>query len=455
MRDVAVEGGRATIRIVLGGLITALGVLALFGGLFGSSDNALALVGTGAVLTILGVAALGPLFARPVSRLLGAPLPRIKGVTGALARENAMRNPRRTSTTAAALMIGVALVAFITIFAASTKASYYKAFDKQFTGDLVIDSGAQNFGGVSPKLASQLRALPQLDAVASFRIARVQFDGNVTQLAAYDATPLTKITDIGVRAGSMSDLGASGLAVNDEKARKRHWRIGTTVPVKFPATGLVQLTIRVIYHEKNVAGNPSVDFFVDNRAFDVGIPDQLDSQVYATLAKGVSITEGRRAVAAVAKAYPNAKVQDRSQYKAAQGKQLDQLLGLVYALLFLAILIALLGITNTLVLSIVERTRELGLLRAVGMTRRQMKSMVRWESVLIALFGTIGGLGVGLFFGWAMVRALADQGFDVFVIPVGSLILISVLAALAGVLAAVLPARRAARLDILRAIATD
>lgn len=456
MRDVAVErADRSRLRIGLGGLVTALGVLALLGGLFGDVSNPLRLVGLGALLTMVGVAALGALFARPVTRLLGAPLERLRGVTGHLARENAMRNPRRTSTTASALMIGVALVGFITIFASSAKASLNKTFDDQFTGDFVVDSGTFGFGGLSPELATRLRDTPQVAAVSSHRITSVELDGAVTQLNGFDPVGLERIADIGIVQGKAADLDATGLAVQEKKAKDKHWTIGSKVPVTFAETGTRELTVRAIYRDHSVAGQPGLNEFVGLAVFERNVPDAFDSQVYATLAPGVSVTQGRAAIEAVTANYPNAKVQDREQYKKAQTAQINPLLALIYVLLLLAVIIALLGIANTLGLSIVERTRELGLLRAVGMTRRQMRSMIRWESVLIALFGTLGGLGVGLFFGWALVHALADQGFNVFRIPVVSLAVISILAALVGVVAAAVPARRAARLDVLRAIATE
>jgi putative ABC transport system permease protein len=452
MRDVAVERPtRLYLRLPIGGLITGGGVGILALGLMGDSGNALALVGVGAVLVLLGVAALGPAVARPASRLIGAPLPRLRGMTGTLARENAMRNPKRTSTTAAALMVGVALVGFITIFASSAKASIDKTFDAQFTGDFVIDSGTFGFGGISPELANQLRDVPELDVVTSTRAAGVLFNGGEALLMGADAASADRIVDIGVLAGSLDGLDATGLAVHEKKAKSEGWIIGSTVPVVFAATGQQELTVRAIYSDDELVGS----YFVGMPVFDANVPDRLDMQVFATLADGVSIDEGRAAIDAVAAAYPNADVLDREEFKDVMAGEINQVLNLVYALLLLAIAISLLGIMNTLYLSIVERTRELGLLRAVGMTRGQLRSAVRWEAVLIAVFGTLGGLGVGVFFSWAVVEALASEGFSTYVIPVTSLAVIAVIAALAGVLAAVLPARRASRLDILKAIATE
>jgi putative ABC transport system permease protein len=209
--------------------------------------------------------------------------------------------------------------------------------------------------------------------------------------------------------------------------------------------------VALIYGEKQPAGK----WFLSTAAYDANFTDHFDYQIFIKNAAGVSSTRALAAVKAVATGYPGTKVLDQAGYKADQTKFVDQMLGLVYALLALAILIALLGIGNTLGLSILERTRELGVMRAVGMTRSQLRSAIRWESVLIALQGTLLGLGVGVFFGWALTRALRDQGFVAFSLPVRSLAVIVVLAALAGVVAAILPARRAARLNVLRAVVTE
>jgi putative ABC transport system permease protein len=348
-------------------------------------------------------------------------------------------------------MIGVALIAFITIFASSAKASIDKIFTSQFTGDFVMDTNTFGFGGVSPTMAEELRRVPGVAAVSPLRVTQTQFDGKGVLLQAFDAQAMGQIADIGVAQGQLADLDAHSLAVLDKKAKDKHWTIGTDVTVRFPDTGVQHLTVKVIYRNKELANS----YFVDTAVLDANVHDQYDSLVFAKLAKGTSIAEARPAVERVTGKYANVKVQDRKQFIERQAGQINQALAFIYVLLFLAIIIALFGIANTLALSIVERTRELGLLRAVGMTRRQLKSMVRWEAVLIALFGTAGGLGVGTFFGWAMIKALADEGFKTFKLPFFSLAVIAVLAGLFGVVAAMLPARRAAKLDILNAIAAD
>jgi putative ABC transport system permease protein len=451
MRDVAIEQrGRPRLRIALGVLLGAAGLLSLVSGLFGDSDNPLPAVGFGAFLLLLAVTALGPLVARPVVGLLGRPLA-VRGVSGVLARENAKRNPRRTSTTASALMIGVALVSFITIFASSVKASMNTIFDEQFTGDFVLDSESFGFGGVSPEMAAELRELPELGAVSSLRLAPAEFDGTGVLLQALDAKEIGAIAEIDVQQGSLDDLDSTSVAVLDEKAEEEGWTVGSKVPVRFAATGLQQLTVKVIYGNRELAEK----YWVDTSVFDANITDQFDMLVFANAADGVSEDEARRAIETVSDDFANVKLQSRSEFIDAQSGFIDLIVNLIYVLLALAVIIALFGIANTLALSMVERTRELGLLRAVGMTRNQLRSMVRWEAVLIALFGTLGGLGVGTFFGWAMFQALEDEGFRTFEVPALSLLVITVFAALFGVVAALLPARRAARLNVLDAIATE
>jgi putative ABC transport system permease protein len=438
-------------RSIIGAAVVVAGGALLFVGLFGAVDNALLLVGIGAAVLFVGVAVLGPLIAVPVARLVGAPIARLKGVTGALARENSLRNPKRTASTASALMIGVALVGFITIFAASARASLDDIIDRTFRGDFVIDSGTFGAGGFDPGLAERLNQLPEVAAASGARISEAEVDGQVQFLFAVDAATIDQIFDAGIVSGSLDDLDATAIGVWDERAEDEGWSVGDTVSVRFPETGVQPFRIAILFENRELVGT---SFVMSTTAFDVNVPVRLDTSVFVAAAPGVDPTTARAAVEALTDEYPTATVLDQTEYKEAQSASFNQLLGLVYVLLFLAILIALLGIANTLALSILERTRELGLLRAVGMTRSQLRSTVRWESVIIAVLGSILGLVIGIFFGWALVRALASEGFGTFVVPVGSLAVIVVLAALAGVAAAILPARRAARLDVLDALAT-
>jgi putative ABC transport system permease protein len=452
MRDVAVgsTGYGSRQRIFVGVAILALGAAALLYGLFGDPASALAIVGLGVLLVFFGVSVLGRTVALPLSRVIGLPLPRLRGIAGHLARENAMRNPKRTAATASALMIGVGLVSFITIFAASTKASFNNTVDRAFSGDFVATSGQNGVGGVSPDFTARVNELTEIDVAGGLRAGLAEIDGNPEQVLA-PSREVFDIFDVEPVAGSPDDLDATSIAVFENVADDKGLSIGDRVPVDFTATGPQEMTVAMIYGDNAAAG----DWLLGIDAFAANFPDQMDAQVFIKKATGVSASEALAAVDAVAADYPGTDVLDQTEYKEEQMGFVDQMLGLVYALLALAIIIALLGIGNTLTLSIVERTRELGLLRAVGMTRAQLRSTIRWESVIIAVQGALLGLVIGVFFGWALVTALEDEGLNTFTVPVVSLVVVVLLAALAGVLAAVLPARRAARLDVLRAIVTE
>ncbi len=452
MRDVATEGrphsGR---RVVIGIAITLLGVLALFVGLF--ADQGIQFVGLGALIVFIGVFVLGPAVARPLSDWIGWPAARLRGITGALARDNAMRNPKRTSATAAALMIGVALVGFITIFAASAKESINAQVDEGFTADYVISTGSgfgAAFGGFSPQLATDIAQLPQVGASSPLRINQAEFDGSSGFFAGIDPRSANEVFNLKVQEGRIGDLAQPNtLGISRVAADDKHLRIGSRVSTQFP-NGTTPLTVKTIYRNGNKEG--LADYALSISTMSQHYTNQLDNYVFVKLASGVSPADGRKAIDGVLKAYPNAELQDRTEFKDAQAAQINQLLGLIYVMLLLAVIIALIGIANTLALSIYERTRELGLLRAVGMSRRQLRSSIRWESVIIALLGTLVGLVIGFFFGWAVIEALKDQGFTRFAPPAGQLILVVIVGGFAGVLAAVFPARRAAKLDVLKAV---
>ena len=437
-------------RMIVGALLFAVGVLVGGYALFAELDRPAALVGLGGVVMFIGIAVLGPVVARPVAAWIGRPLPDLRGVPGTLARENAMRNPRRTSATAAALMIGVALVGFITIFASSAKASVRDIVGAQFTGDFVVDSGTFGFGGLDPTVASRIAALPEVRAASGYRFSPMQIDGEGTGAGAVDPVAYAGLVDLEVEDGSIEALGVDGLAIDDDLAAAKGWQVGDVLPVEFAATGSAEFEVRAIYGVEEIGP----DVMISTAAHDLHFTDRFDAEVYVKTADGVSTDDARRAIEAAVADHANATVLDREGFIDAEVSGIDQMLGLIYALLGLAIVIAVLGIANTLALSIHERIHELGLLRAVGMTRHQLRSSVRWESVIITMFGTALGLSIAIVFASAMVRALADSGFGTLVIPGAQLAVIALLAAGCGVIAAIRPARHAARLDVLSAIAT-
>jgi putative ABC transport system permease protein len=441
LRDIAQDRSAVSAyRIGLGVAAAALAITTLLVGLNAANAK---IVGAGAVSLFLAVSVLGPVLARPVAALVGSPIAKMRGTAGAIARENAMRNPKRTAGTASSLMIGVALVSFLAIFAASVKSSGSAAFRGDFRGNAIVDSGAVNgAGGFSPELASNLTTLPGVHTVTEQRDSVVEIDGNPDVLRAYDAATLSSLFDLGRIEGRLGDLGADGIAVEAVTGSDKV-ELGDIRTITFP-TGTVTFTVRATYdHGASFLGTQ----FVDLRAFEANLPAAIDSRIYVD-------ADSTALVGRAATAYPTAKVLTTDTFISDQNARLDPILTLVYALLGVAVVIALLGIANTLALSIHERKRELGLLRAVGMSRAQVRSSVRWESAIIALFGALLGLTVGTFLGWAMVNALATRGVGQLAIPVGTLVTVTAIAAVAGVAAAVLPARRAAGIDILKAVAS-
>jgi putative ABC transport system permease protein len=447
------RSGRSTIRVAVGFAVLGLGVASLFGGLFGHISNGIALVGLGAALTFLGVSVLGPIIAAPLSRLIGWPVVATRGVVGRLARENAMRNPRRTASTAAALMIGVGLMAFFSIFAASAKASVSHTIDTQFHGDFFVDSGQRstNGSGFSQAQVAQMHDVPGIVATLAVQLGVGDLDGKGIQLPGMDVATLPRLGEIGVRQGQLADLGAQQLAVSEKYAKANHLHLGSIVPLRVPDRQVATpLEVAVIYRDADLVG----DAFLSTAGFDAHFSQHPVKQVYL-LATRQNHSRIQARLNQIVDSYPTAKVENVAQFKADQTGGITSLLGLIDVLLLLAVVIALLGIVNTLALSILERTQELGLMRAVGMSRRQTRSIIRWESVITSLVGTGLGLVIGLFFGWSVVHALSSQGINQFAVPVGQTVLVVVVAALAGVAAAVLPARRAARLDVLAAVAAD
>ena len=436
-------------RIVLGVLVTLVGIALLLAGLFQNEGNRLVNVASGAVIVFFGVAILSPLIARPLARLIGWPFAKAFRLPGTLARENAMRNPRRTASTAAALMIGLALVTFVSIFAASIKASTTETLDRTIAADYILMN--DTFTPFSPDLATRLADQPELAAVVGVRLGAFKLDGATKQLIGIDPAAYDRVVKSEVLSGSIADLQSGGLAVKEDVAEANGWTVGERVALQFPRGGTQQVQVKAIYKDNSVNG----DYLLSLADYERFYADQADSQILVQAAPGTTPAASRAAIDRVLVDFPNVTVRDQAEYKAETARQIDQVVNLFFALLALAVVIALFGIVNTLGLSIFERIRELGLLRAIGATRRQIRSMIRWEAVIIAVLGAVLGLAVGVFFGWTIVRALRSVGITEFAVPGGQLVIFVVFAALAGILAAVLPGRRAARIDVLRAITTE
>ena len=434
-------------RFTRGGVITAVGIALLAWGL---TAPAIALVGLGAVGIFVGVAMLAPAVARPMASGIGRPLARLLGVSGRLGRENSMRSPRRTAQTSSALMVGLALVSAIAVFGASLSKSATASVDNAISADLIVSTtstgGNGNFSQVVPTAAS---AVPGVTATTTVYGNQFEFRSSLESLLAIGTKNMSQTVILNTTSGRGAPaLAAGDLLVDTTTANSDHLTVGQSVPVKFALTGHQTMRIGGIYQPNALVGHFLVSqaFFV--RHFQNPLPG-------AVLLKTDGSPGVQQAVTRALAPYPNVKVQSRAQFEATQTAQVNQLLGLVYALLALAVVIALIGIVNTLMLSVFERTHEIGLLRAVGMKRRQIRAMIRSESVILAVFGAIIGIIIGTGLGIALVSALHSQGITNTVVPVPSLIVFLVLAALLGLLAASWPARRAARLDVLAAIAAE
>ena len=437
-------------RAAAGAVVTAGGVGLLLFGLFGSVANPLLFVGTGALVTFLGISILAPLAARPIASTIGWPLPRLFNTTGLLAKENTARQPRRTASTASALMIGVALVVFVAIFAASIKSTFKESIFDNFRADL--NASSTNFQiGISPAFAEEMAALDEFETVSSlvFDTALVEVGG--VDIIVVDPLLAEEVVNLDPSPGAFAALeSADGVVVSSTELDDNGWVVGDTIVMGFPREPEIQMEILGSF------GNDDFGQYILAREFyDTVYDNPFDSLVLATVAPGVEISQARVAADVIAEPFANVQVQNKDELVADLEGQIDALLQLIFALLFLAIIIAILGITNTLALSIIERTREIGLLRAVGMTRRQTRRMVRWEGVIIALFGAVMGTGIGLFLGWAVVLALADEGLGSFTIPWGQIAVLVVASGVAGVVASIYPARKASRMNVLDAIAYE
>ena len=438
-------------RAIIGAAAALLGVGAVLAGAVSGSSSTLGFAGLGAILLLVGMVVLGPTAARPVSRVIGAGLAKVRGFPGSLASQNAQRNPRRTAGASAALMIGVGVVTMITVLAGSFTKSLDRSMSQAFAGDLVVNSGGfAGQSGFGADLPEALGTLPQVADSVGIGTGTVLLDGASSRVTVAEPARVAAVFDLHLVTGNVGTLGAGQVAVTEDTAKDNGLTLGSTVPVTFPDGTRTALSVAAVYAKNQLLGS----YLVPTAAWSPHAPTTLSSAIYVKLAGGVSLADGKAAVQRAVKPFGAPKVQDRAEFVSLATGAVSQLLGLVYVLLALAVIIALLGITNTLSLAVYERTREIGLLRAVGATRRQVRSMIRGESVITALLGTTAGLVLGAFLGWALVAA-ARSSVGVFALPAGHLVTILVVGGIAGVLAGWRPARRASRLNVLAAIATE
>lgn len=350
-------------------------------------------------------------------------------------------------------MIGVALVSFITILATSTKASVSDTVGKSLRADYVVGSGGFGGAGLSPTLGAEVAKLPEVAAVSPVRSTPVGIGTGSSNVVAVETSTIEQLFDLKVTAGRIADVTGPTVAMRTRMAMDKGLALGDTVSMTFARTGTVELTIRALYDEPvpNVAGD---GYLIGVDTYEANVTDQFDQQLFVKVTDGISPAQSSAVLETALAAWPNADLQDQAAFKDGITGEIDMILNLIYGLLALAVVIALIGIANTLALSVHERRRELGLLRAVGMTRPQVRSSIRWESVMIALFGTALGFLLALAGSWGIVKAISENEVMRLSVPPAQMLVIVTLAAIAGVVAAVGPARRAAKLDILDAIAS-
>ncbi len=446
---------RGAVNAAVAALLGVAGLGMLLAGIFGGAGGGTAaiLMGGGAVAVILGVSLFSPRLVRPLASVVGKPLETMRRLTGRLARENTQRNPARTAVTAAALMIGLAVVVFVTVFAAGIKSSIATAVDESFQGELVIQN-SDGFSPISRRTAPAAAKVPGVELVSSLRAAQAKLlDGGggkprVSSLSRNaDAVFSIDWTEGGPE--TLRRLTDGQAILNKSFASGHGLELGDRVRLLTQIGAEPELEVVGEFEDKaGLLGSAIVTQGLMARQFN----QRDDLFDFVKLARGADAAKVQASLAALMKrSFPVAEVRNQQELKENQEAQINQLLNLIYALLALAVIVSLFGIANTLALSIHERTRELGMLRAIGMSRRQVRTMIRYEAVITALIGAILGMVLGLVFAALISQPLKDEGFTLSY-PVGSLAVLLVLAAFLGVLAAVPPARRASRLDVLESL---
>jgi len=504
-------------RVTAGFIVTGLGLVSLAAGLFvGGQGTATVLIelGAGAVLTFVGVSMLSVLFARPAVRMIGRPvvlgfalltmgllLPVLifvvgngspsgisstimfglkmlvsavsvlvgisvlfnlatnrtppvgpggaaVGVAGRLARQNAARSPQRTAATATALTIGVAVVATVGIVGESLKSTISSDFRSEVNADLFL-LGEQ--GGTLPgDLADSLESVDGIDAVSRFRANSVKVGDDVNSVVAYDSATGDDLVAIDLQSGTTDSLISDGVLVNEELSNEQSFVVGDTVELQFPTGGVAHLTVAGVYRSGFLI---SGDWVVDISTYENHVASDDDFAVSASISEGADPLEVQATTQTLVDEFGSGEAQTADEFLGMAASQVDSLITLINYLLGFALIVAFLGVINTIVLSVIERTREIGLLRAVGMTRTQVRSSIRWESVIVCLFGALLGVVLGILFSVAAVSAIPETVIDTISVPYESVLFVILAGALAGVLAALVPAYRATRLNVLDSIA--
>ncbi|CAM3162287.1 ABC transporter permease [Streptomyces albus] len=438
------------VRNTIGALLSAAGVVLVLMGTKMDGDSGKAPMGLGAALLLVGVFVLTPLLSRPLIAA-AAPVLRLFNVSGKLARQNAVRNPRRTAATASALMVGLTLITGLTVIASGVQKGIDKMASASIKADYTISMA--NYTPLSPAVEKKLAQSDQVTATSPLRNAAAEVDGDTEYLTGVNGASIGKLTALEFTAGGWQGLDdGKRIVVDDSTAKAKGWKLGSSVQVAYDDGAKERLTVGGLYK-----GNEMIKgILVDNKAVTPHMDKVADMQVLAKTKDGAG-AEVKDALTKQLGDNPAILVQDKKDISEGVSQMISILLNMLYGLLAMAVIVAVLGVINTLAMSVFERGQEIGMLRAIGLDRRGVKRMVRLESLVISLFGGVLGIGLGIFFGWAAGELIAGSGLDTYtlVLPWGRLGVFLALAALVGVLAALWPARRAARLNMLAAIKTE
>jgi putative ABC transport system permease protein len=431
--------------------LTALGFASLAYGLFGpdlGTTQILVWMGLGALLIFLGVALLAPRLVRPLAAVLGWPATRVGGAAGRLARDNSRRNPQRTASTAAALMIGLALVTLVATLAAGITSTFRGAVDDIFTSDYAI-TAQNNFSPIPTEAAESAAEAPGVEAIASTRTGEARVFGETEFVTAVDpeAGQVLTLDWVDGSQAVFGSLGANGAIVDDGFAEDHDLTVGSPITIQVPSGNELQLEVKGIF-DPPAGGSPFGSVTFSSATFDREYESPRNLYTFVLMDGGVTDANTAALDESLAD-FPNAKAQTRDEFVDNQISALNSILNILYVLLALSVIVSLFGIVNTLVLTVFERTREIGMLRAVGMTRRQVRRMIRHESVITALIGGALGIVLGVVLGALLV---ARVEFIEFALPTGQIVVFAIMAIIVGIIAAIFPARRAARLDPLQAL---
>jgi putative ABC transport system permease protein len=422
----------------------------------GGTAGLIGFAGIGALLIFLGVASLSSTVATPVTRVIGWPIERLFKVPGALARQNVARSPRRTSSSASALMIGVALVSAAAVFASSLRETVSATLERAVSADYIVQpngGGGGPGGGFPTIVVDELGRLPEIGAITPFRGTSALVDDDVKFFAAVDPAAADALVDFDNVAGGFDDLSVNSLAVHEGAAESAGLAFGDTVSVEFESGQTRDLQVDLVFADNSFGLN----WFIGLDLLDEvrGAAPASDAFALAALADGVEPEAGDAAVRELFERFPQAQVQSSAEFLQSQEDQINQILFIIAILLVFAIVIAVIGISITLALGVFERTREIGLLRAIGMNRRQTRRSVRWEAVIVSVFGALIGVVLGTFLGVILSQAVPDNVISNIAFSPGIIVLILVGAVIAGLVAALYPSYKASNMNVLEAISTE